>query len=92
LYTGGRLKLECFGAIFYNLETFQAFEFEFESYIPLAGNDPNYLDYGTMRVAKKGRNSFVMLGDFPLRTNFGNEIIVSVLRSYFEVTSGSNCL
>jgi hypothetical protein len=31
-----------------------------------------------MRVAKKGRNLYVLLGDFKVNMNWGNEIIVSI--------------
>ena len=51
-------------------------EMEFESFEPYAGTDPGFMSYGTLRVTKKSRHTFVITGDFEFKRNIGDEITV----------------
>lgn len=51
-------------------------EMEFESFEPYVGTDPSFMSYGTLRVTKKSRQTFVISGDFEMKRNIGNEIMV----------------
>lgn len=51
-------------------------EMEFESFEPYSGTDPEFMSYGTLRVTKKNRHTFVISGDFEYKKNIGDEITV----------------
>lgn len=51
-------------------------EMEFESFEPYVNTDPTFMSYGTLRVTKKSRHTFVISGDFEIKRNIGNEITV----------------
>lgn len=50
-------------------------DFELESFTPAKAND--WLDYGTVRVAKYKRNTLTVAGSFELKKNIGPEKTVS---------------
>ncbi|CAO1395977.1 unnamed protein product [Diamesa hyperborea] len=53
-------------------------EMEFESFEPYSGTDPEFMSYGTLRVTKKSRHSFVISGDFEFKRNIGDEITMKL--------------
>lgn len=51
-------------------------EFELESFTPAKSNE--WLDYGTVRIAKHKRNSLTVAGSFEVKKNLGKEKIVII--------------
>lgn len=51
-------------------------EFELESFTPAKSNE--WLDYGTVRIAKYKRNMITVAGTFEVKKNLGAEINVKI--------------
>jgi hypothetical protein len=45
----------------------------------LPESDPDFIDFGTLRLKKKAKNHFVISGEFEVKQNFGNEFNVGFL-------------
>lgn len=54
----------------------------------LPESDPDFIDFGTLRLKKKAKNHFVISGEFEVKQNFGNEFNVGFL--YNLVSEWSN--
>lgn len=67
------MKLRIVLLVIYILRTVTARDIEIESFKGTADTDPTFMSFGTTRVTKKGRNSFVVSGDLEFLKNFGNE-------------------
>jgi hypothetical protein len=55
---------------------FQSFDIELLSFEKLSESDPEFCDFGTLRLKKKGKNRFVIDGDFKYLRTFADEIDV----------------
>lgn len=74
-------------AKFFVISTFAFHVFSFNVEIDTFSPDPHYanstfIDYGTLRVTKRGKNVYTISGDFELKRNFGIEKMVGKLRKY----------
>jgi hypothetical protein len=56
----------------------QTIEIDLLSFERLSNSDPEFCDFGTLRLKKKGRNQFVVSGEFKYLKTFGDEIDVSI--------------
>lgn len=56
-------------------------EFELESFTPAKSNE--WLDYGTVRVAKHKRNTLTVAGNFEVKKNLGAEKKVKIFQFVF---------
>ncbi|XP_062554887.1 uncharacterized protein LOC134219980 isoform X4 [Armigeres subalbatus] len=60
------------------------YDITLDSFEPYSGTDPNFIDYGTLRVSKKSRNLFVIDGKYELFQNGGDEV-----RIVYQIVYGS---
>ncbi len=67
---------------------FQSFDIELLSFEKLPESDPEFCDFGTLRLKKKGKNRFVIDGDFKYLRNFADEIDVwkiGIINRYLNI-------
>ncbi|XP_062554886.1 uncharacterized protein LOC134219980 isoform X3 [Armigeres subalbatus] len=62
----------------------ELYDITLDSFEPYSGTDPNFIDYGTLRVSKKSRNLFVIDGKYELFQNGGDEV-----RIVYQIVYGS---
>lgn len=51
-------------------------EIELEKFEPFTMTEKEYFDHGTLRVGRKGRNLYVISGNFSINKNLGDEVMV----------------
>ncbi|XP_055644757.1 uncharacterized protein LOC129780469 [Toxorhynchites rutilus septentrionalis] len=61
------------------------YEIAINSFEPNSKTDPAFMDYGTLRVAKKSRNLFVIAGEFEFFTNMDDSTKI-----VYEIFYGDN--
>lgn len=54
------------------------YQISLDKFDPFTATGKDYFDPGTLRIVRKGRNNFVLAGNFSLAKNMGNEIIVNM--------------
>lgn len=59
----------------------QSIDIQLEKFEPFSMTDKEYFDPGTLRIGRKGRNLYVISGNFSLNKNIGNEILVIIFYS-----------
>lgn len=57
---------------------FQSFDIELLSFEKIPESDPEFADFGTLRLRKLGQNQFVVDGDFEFKQTFADEIEVNL--------------
>lgn len=55
----------------------QSIEIHLEKFEPFSMTEKDYFDPGTLRIGRKGRNLYVISGNFSLNKNMGNEVLVT---------------
>lgn len=52
------------------------YQISLDKFEPFSSTGKDYVDPGTLRIVRKGRNVFAMSGNFTMFKNMGNEVIV----------------
>ena len=56
------------------------YEIELDTFEPFTSTGTDFFDPGSLRIKRKGRNNFVLSGDFETFKNFGEETLVLKLK------------
>lgn len=73
----------------------KSYEVDFEKFEPFTSTEMEYFDPGTLRITRKGRNNFVISGDYTFMKNMGDESYVSHKRkpmSEFNFINNCFCI
>lgn len=56
----------------------ECYEVELSNFRPSSKSDPDFVDYGTIRIKKIKKNEYVLDGSFIIKRNIGNDAMASV--------------
>lgn len=57
------------------------YQISLDNFEPFSSTGKDYVDPGTLRIVRKGRNAFAISGNFTINKAMGNEVLVKSLTS-----------